>query len=184
MLDFLYSGSYEMPQLGSNGLNAAHQAQLYIAAQMYHIPDLEAVVVSRLEAQLVKCQQDLPELSPPWPVLVRTQEEIDRILESFKAFLDAIGTLLDKTSEDDVTKEYLWELDWGHFAPLGQYRAPWIAFVGKHPEYMVDMLASHTNSQYMYQITQSDSASGKRPASKYPAPASLLHPSFEDDGYS
>jgi len=59
MLSFLYSGDYELPKLGSIGLQAVHQAQLYVAAQMYQIPDMEHIVIDRLTNQLGNCQMEL-----------------------------------------------------------------------------------------------------------------------------
>lgn len=171
MLAFLYSGDYELPQLGSNGLIAAHQAQLYVAAQMYQVKDLQSAVVDRLQKQLKKCANDLAKSDPRSH---KTQEDKDEKTKNLKGFLEAITTLQDKTSEDDSTRSCLFSLDWSSFLPIGHYRAPWIEFISKYLEYIADVHASRTNSQYTYQLARSDPTAAaigtpeKKPALKAP----------------
>jgi len=151
MLGFLYSGEYTLPELGSFGLNASHLAQLYVAAQMYQIDSLHQTVVQHLQMQLLQCQADL-QLS--WPRPYSTQDQMDTWLKSFQGFLEAIGTLLDRTSEDDVVRSCLFGLSWSSFMPIGQFRAPWVAFIKQYPEYVADVMAANLNGQYTYKLAR------------------------------
>ena len=152
MLSFLYSGDYELPKFGSIGLQAVHQAQLYVAAQMYQIPDTERLVVDRLTNQLGNCQMELHLSSRNAPL--QTQEEMDKLVKSFKEFLRAISILHDSTPEDDSTRLYLFQIRWTFLTPVGQYRAPWVEFIRKYPDYAADALASHVDSGYTYQLAR------------------------------
>jgi len=142
LLGFCYSGEYEeLDKDESEGCKALHHAEVYVAAKKYQIDNLVARAGSWLEQELKVCQERLvqcdcdatqPEEAP--------KDHPHRIsFESFEDLLDAISIILEGTPEDDGIRTLIL-LNWSRFKATGDYRAPWLELLRKHPGYAADVM--------------------------------------------
>jgi len=129
------------------GKNVLLNAQIYIAADKYHVSGFQDYIRPVLLGDLRNCEEELK----PEEDHVMGPEERWHCTKSLQALLGALHLLLEQSHGEDKLRERLLGINWS-LITAGPCRPPWVHFVKSHSEYAADVIAFQSQQDWQSKL--------------------------------